>query len=99
MGPRHEGLAIAAQGQVPAGWMMRKKYRDTPPPLTFDIWQLPASGVLSAREVAAVLRCNLARLEHWRLHQPDHPLKWRRVGGRPVYEVGSLREFIGTQPG
>jgi hypothetical protein len=59
----------------------RKRFRGTPPPLTFDLDALPANTLLSETEAAAACRRAKSTLEFWR-KQKDHPLRWRRVGGR-----------------
>jgi hypothetical protein len=68
----------------------RKRFRGIPPPLTFDLDALPASTLLSETEAAAALRRAKSTLEVWR-KQPDHPLRWRRVAGRVMYELPSIR--------
>ncbi len=71
----------------------RRRFRGTPPPLTFDLEPLPDSTLLNETETAAACRRAKATLEVWR-KQPDHPLKWRRVGGRILYELSSIRAFL-----
>jgi hypothetical protein len=71
----------------------RKRFRGTPPPLTFDLDALPANTLLSETEAAAACRRAKATLEVWRKH-PDHPLRWRRVAGRILYELSSIRAFL-----
>lgn len=71
----------------------RKRFRGTPPPLTFDLDALPANTLLSETETAAACRRAKATLEVWR-KRPDHPLRWRRVGGRVLYELSSIRAFL-----
>lgn len=71
----------------------RKRFRGTPPPLTFDLDALPDSAFLSESETAAAVRRAKSTLEVWR-KQSDHPLKWRRVGGRVLYELASIRIFL-----
>ncbi len=71
----------------------RRKNRAVPPPASFDIETLPDSAKLSARETAAVLRRTPGALEQWR-RDPDHPLKWERVDGRPLYTVGWVRRYL-----
>ena len=74
-----------------------KRFRGMPPPLTFDVDALPASTLLNETETAAACRRAKSTLELWRT-QPDHPLRWRRVGGRILYELASIRAFLkGTQ--
>ena len=68
----------------------RKRFRGTPPPLTFDLDALPDSTLLNDTETAAALRRAKSTLEVWR-KQPDHPLRWRRVAGRVLYELSSIR--------
>jgi hypothetical protein len=67
--------------------------RGVPPPLPFDLDALPASTRLAKTETAAAVRRSVACLDNWQ-QDPDHPLKWRRVGGRILYELGSIREFL-----
>jgi hypothetical protein len=71
----------------------KKRFRGAPDPLTYDLEQLPDSALLSGFEAAAAVRRPIATLEAWRLN-PNHPLRWRRVAGRPLYEVGSIRKFL-----
>lgn len=71
----------------------RKRFRGTPPPLTFDIDTLPDSTLLNETETAAAFRRAKSTLEVWR-KRADHPLKWRRVGGRVLYELSSIRAFL-----
>ena len=71
-----------------------KRFRGTPPPLTFYLDALPASTLLTQSEAAAAIRRSKAALENWRLNHPDHPLRWRRVGGRVLYELASIRAFL-----
>jgi hypothetical protein len=64
-----------------------------PPPLMFDLNELPESTLLTETEAAAACRRSKSTLEAWR-KQPDHPLRWRRVGGRVLYEVVPVRVFL-----
>jgi hypothetical protein len=74
-----------------------RRFRGVPPPLPFDLDQLPDSTLLTEPEVAAALRRSQAGLQNWRRFH-DHPLRWRRVGGRILYELGSVREFLKGDP-
>jgi hypothetical protein len=60
-----------------------------------DLDKLPATAMLRAEQVAAVLQVSTHTLQTWRLHKPDHPLKWTRVGKSPRYSVGAVRAFLG----
>jgi hypothetical protein len=71
----------------------RQRFRGTPPPLTFDIEALPDSTFLTETETAAALRRSKACLESWRKHA-DHPLQWRRVNGRVLYGITSIRALL-----
>jgi hypothetical protein len=71
----------------------RKRFRGTPPPLTFDIEGLPDSTFLTETETAAALRRSKACLESWRKHA-DHLLQWRRVNGRVLYKITSIRALL-----
>jgi hypothetical protein len=71
----------------------RQRFRGIPPPLTFDLDVLPDSTVLTETEAAAALRRSKSALEGWR-KLPDHPLKWRYVAGRVIYELSSIRELL-----
>ena len=71
----------------------RKRFRGIPPPLIFDLDVLPDSTLLTETEVAAALRRAKSTLENWR-KQPDHPLRWRRVAGRIVYELPPVRVLM-----
>lgn len=70
-----------------------RKNRGVPPPARFDIDALPGSSILTALEAAAVIRRTPGALEQWR-RNPDHPLKWRYVDGRPLYRVDAVREYL-----
>lgn len=71
----------------------KNRFRGTPPPATFDLDGLPDSAFLTETETAAVLRRSKACLENWRKN-PDHALKWRRVGSHLLYEVRTVRAFL-----
>jgi hypothetical protein len=71
----------------------RRRDRSVPPPFPFDIGTLPDSTLLAEAEVSAIIRRTPPCLQNWRKY-PDHPLRWRRVGGRILYELGSVREFL-----
>ncbi|GLH80711.1 hypothetical protein SSBR45G_56200 [Bradyrhizobium sp. SSBR45G] len=71
----------------------KRKHRGVPPPARFDIDALPGSSNLTALEAAAVIRRTPGALEQWR-RNPDHPLKWRYVDGRPLYRVDAVREYL-----
>ena len=71
----------------------RKRFRGIPPPLSFDIDALPDSTRLNQMETAAVVRRATPTLELWRKRK-DHPLRWRLVGGRVLYELSSIRAFL-----
>jgi len=71
----------------------RQKNRGVPPPATFDIDTLPPSANLTVLETCAVLRRTPGALEIWR-RDPEHPLKWRYVDGRPLYRVDSVRDYL-----
>src|SRR5262245_24216091 len=71
----------------------RTRFRGTPPPLTFDLDTLPDSTLLNETETAAACRRAKSTLEVWR-KQADHPLSWRRVAGRVLYELSSIRAFL-----
>ncbi|HJY47457.1 MAG TPA: hypothetical protein VJ349_02240, partial [Stellaceae bacterium] len=69
-----------------------RKNRGVPPPATFDIDTLPGSSNLTVLEAAAVIRRTPGALEQWR-RDPNHPLKWRYVDGRPLYRVDAVRDY------
>lgn len=71
----------------------RQRFRGVPPPLSFDLDVLPSSALLSDTETAAALRRSKSALENWR-KQKDHPLRWRRISGRVLYELSSIRAFL-----
>src|SRR5262245_13399597 len=71
----------------------RKRFRGVPPPLTFDLDALPANALLNETESAAACRRAKSTLELWR-KKNDHPLRWRLVGGRVLYEIWSIRAFL-----
>jgi hypothetical protein len=94
--------AVAQERAQPSLKIQRKKprpkrFRGTPPPLTFDLDELPGSTRLNVPETAAAVRRSMSVLELWR-KQKDHPLRWWRVGGRVLYELSSIRAFLkGTE--
>jgi N-terminal domain of anti-restriction factor ArdC len=47
----------------------------------------------TALEAAAVIRRTPGALEQWR-RDPNHPLKWRYVDGRPLYRVDAVRDYL-----
>ncbi|MET4117922.1 hypothetical protein ABIB85_004394 [Bradyrhizobium sp. JR1.5] len=63
-----------------------------PPSATLDINTLPGSSNLTALEAAAVIRRTPGALEQWR-RDPNHVLKWRYVGCRPLYPVDAVRDY------
>lgn len=72
---------------------VKRKNRGMPPPATFDFDKLPGSSNLTALEVAAIIRRTPGALEQWR-RNPDHPLRWRYVDGRPLYRVDAVRDYL-----
>jgi hypothetical protein len=70
-----------------------RKNRGMPPPAKFDIDTLPGGSNLTALEAAAVIRRTPGALEQWR-RDPNHPLKWRYVDGRPLYRVDAVRDYV-----
>jgi hypothetical protein len=73
-----------------------RKNRGVPPPATFDIDTLPGSSNLTVLEAAAVIRRTPGALEQWR-RDPNHPLKWRYVDGRPLYRVDAVRDYLASR--
>src|SRR5262245_19739025 len=68
--------------------------RGVPPPLEFDIYALPDSTLLTARDVAAHMRDAVATVQTW-TRIPDHPLKWINIpGGFLRTTVGHLKQFL-----
>jgi hypothetical protein len=88
-----EAFGSAGSTQQPRGTKSRRKNRGVPPPATFDVDTLPGSSNLTARETAAVIRRTPGALEQWR-RDPNHPLKWRYVDGRPLYRVDAVRDYL-----
>lgn len=74
----------------------RRKNRGVPPPAMFDIDKLPGSSNLTALETAALLRRTPGALQQWR-REPDHPLKWMYVDGRPLYRIDAVRQYLATR--
>jgi hypothetical protein len=70
-----------------------RRNRGRPPPANFDIDSLPGSANLTALETAAVIRRTPGALEQWR-RDPNHPLRWRYVDGRPLYRVDAVRAYL-----
>jgi hypothetical protein len=90
---RSEVFGSPDSRRVPAATKLRRKNRGVPPPTTFDIDTLPGSSNLTALEAAAVIRRTPGALEQWR-RDPNHPLKWRYVDGRPLYRVDAVRDYL-----
>ncbi|WP_082905936.1 MULTISPECIES: hypothetical protein [Bradyrhizobium] len=90
---RIEAFGAAGSREMPRATKRRRKNRGVPPPATFDIDTLPGSTNLTALEAAAVIRRTPGALEQWR-RDPNHPLKWRYVAGRPLYRVDAVRDYL-----
>ncbi|MDE5446548.1 hypothetical protein FXV83_40105 [Bradyrhizobium hipponense] len=90
---RIKGLRTPDSLKMPLATKRHRKNRGMPPPATFDIETLPGSSNLTALEAAAVIRRTPGALEQWR-RDPNHPLKWRYVDGRPLYRVDAVREYL-----
>ena len=90
---RIEALGSSSSRKMPHVAKRRRKNRGMPPPATFDIDTLPGSSNLTALEAAAVIRRTPGALELWR-RDPNHPLKWRYVDGRPLYRVDAVRDYL-----
>ncbi|MGF6312491.1 MULTISPECIES: hypothetical protein [unclassified Bradyrhizobium] len=90
---RIEGLRAPDSLKMPLATKRHRKNRGMPPPATFDIDTLPGSSNLTALEAAAVIRRTPGALEQWR-RDPNHPLKWRYVDGRPLYRVDAVRDYL-----
>ncbi|WP_167529244.1 hypothetical protein [Bradyrhizobium macuxiense] len=90
---RIEAFGLPDSGKMPHAAKRGRKNRGMPPPATFDIETLPGSSNLTARETAAVIRRTPGALEQWR-RDPNHPLKWRYVDGRPLYRVDAVRNYL-----
>jgi hypothetical protein len=80
-------------GKTSCATKRRRSNRGVPPPATFDIDTLPGSSNLTVLEAAAVIRRTPGALEQWR-RDPNHPLKWRYVDGRPLYRVDAVRDYL-----
>jgi hypothetical protein len=98
MGDKHEktrieGLGSPGSRNMPRATKRHRKNRGMPPPASFDIDTLPGSSNLTALEAAAVIRRTPGALEQWR-RDPNHPLKWRYVDGRPLYRVDAVRGYL-----
>ncbi|MBM7485195.1 hypothetical protein ACVWWI_001480 [Bradyrhizobium sp. USDA 3686] len=94
--PPTEAVGPPNSGEMPPATKRRRRNRGVPPPATFDIDALPASSNLTALETAAVIRRTPGALEQWR-RDPNHPLKWRYVDGRPLYRVDAVRDYLAGQ--
>lgn len=71
----------------------RTRFRGVPPPLTFDIYALPDTTRLDETEAAAALRRAKSCLENWR-KDPKHPLTWKLVAGRILYDLPPIRALL-----
>jgi hypothetical protein len=90
---RVEALGSPNSREMPRATKRPRKNRGVPPPATFDIDTLPGSSNLTVLEAAAVIRRTPGALEQWR-RDPNHPLKWRYVDGRPLYRVDAVRDYL-----
>ena len=90
---RIEAFGSSSSRKMPPVSKRHRKNRGMPPPATFDIDTLPGSSNLTALEAAAVIRRTPGALEQWR-RNPNHPLKWRCVDGRPLYRVDAVRDYL-----
>ncbi|MHB0790910.1 hypothetical protein [Bradyrhizobium sp. 5.13L] len=90
---RIEVFGLPDTGKMLPAMKRRRKNRGMPPPATFDIETLPGSSNLTSLEAAAVIRRTPGALEQWR-RDPNHPLKWRYVDGRPLYRVDAVRDYL-----
>ena len=90
---RIEAFASPGCSKMPRAAKRPRKNRGVPPPATFDIDTLPGSSNLTVLEAAAVIRRTPGALEQWR-RDPNHPLKWRYVDGRPLYRVDAVRDYL-----
>ncbi|MET4320760.1 hypothetical protein ABIC02_004527 [Bradyrhizobium sp. RT5a] len=90
---RTELFGPADSSKTPRATKRPRKNRGMPPPATFDFDTLPNSSNLTALEAAAVIRRTPGALEQWR-RDPNHPLKWRYVDGRPLYRVDAVRDYL-----
>lgn len=98
MGRKDEETRIGVPGspnskEMPPAAKRHRKNRGVPPPATFDIDALPGSSNLTVLEAAAIIRRTPGALEQWR-RDPNHPLKWRYVDGRPLYRVDAVRDYL-----
>ncbi|MGV7218858.1 hypothetical protein [Bradyrhizobium sp. UFLA05-112] len=91
-----EPLGLSSSRKMSSATNRRRKNRGMPPPATFDIDTLPGSSNLTALETAAIVRRTPGALEQWR-RDPNHPLKWRYVDGRPLYRVDAVRDYLAGQ--
>jgi hypothetical protein len=90
---RIEASGSLGSRKMPRATKHHRKNRGVPPPAKFDIDTLPSSSNLTALEAAAVVRRTPGALEQWR-RNPNHPLKWRYVDGRPLYRVDAVRDYL-----
>ena len=90
---RIEVFGLPGNRKMSRAMKRRRKNRGMPPPAMFDIDTLPGSSNLTALEVAAVIRRTPGALEQWR-RDPNHPLKWRYVDGRPLYRADAVRDYL-----
>jgi hypothetical protein len=88
-----EALESPGSRKMPRTTKRHRKNRGMPPPAAFDIDTLPGGSNLTALETAAVIRRTPGALEQWR-RDPNHPLKWRYVDGRPLYRVDAVRKYL-----
>jgi hypothetical protein len=60
------------------------------------LYKLAPDQILTAKEVAAVIRRSLSTLDSWRQHNPNHPLKWEKLDGRIAYRVRNVRAYLAS---
>src|SRR5215468_6300866 len=90
---RIEAFASPGCSKVQRATKRGRKNRGVPPPATFDIDTLPGSSNLTVLEAAAIIRRTPGALEQWR-RDPNHPLKWRYVDGRPLYRADAVHDYL-----
>jgi hypothetical protein len=93
---RIEEFGSPGCSKMPRTTKRPRKNRGVPPPATFDIDTLPGSSNLTVLEAAAIIRRTPGALEQWR-RDPNHPLKWRYVDGRPLYRVDAVRDYLASR--
>src|SRR4051812_33577503 len=71
-----------------------KRFRGVAPFPSFDVMTLPDTTVLSTKETSGITRLAIGRLDRLRASDPNHPLRWVRMGRSIRYLAGSVKKSL-----